>query len=208
MNRASTITQVVAVLVRHLPPLVGVFAYGWSVGQFLVCAVFGTTWLIGLVAATGVIVSLRQDKGATPTRAEQLGDLARIAVTALIAGLVLGALFGWIVVVVAMDGDARTFNRSLLIPLAMTMTAGLVSAFAQYRADLAARLDEATRKRRDQPMIFALLASAAIIWFVSAHFAQAGRYAALALAVVLTVLFVVCDLRPDFLRRILPLGGG
>jgi len=205
--RARAAAQVVAVLARHLPPLVGVFAYGWSVGQFLVCAVFNTTWQIGVIAATNIVVSERLATRSMPDASQRARDLWRLAMIALVAALFLGALFGWITVVVATQGDSHTFDRALLIPLAMTISAGLVAVSTQYRADLAAQVAEATRKARDQPAIFALLASAAIIWFISAQFAQSGPHVAFALAIALTALFILRDLRPDFLRRILPLGG-
>lgn len=205
MNRPTT-AQIIAALARHLPPLIGVLAFGWSAGQFLVCAVFNTTWPIGVIAATGVVVSARQSGDSPPNLAAQAHDLLLITVIALVAALALGALFGWVLAVIAMHGDARTFDRSLLVSLGMTIAPGLVAAFGQYRADLASGLGEAARKQRDQPAIFMLLASAAIVFIVSGHLAQLGGFALPASVGVLTALFVARDLRPDLLQRFMPFG--
>lgn len=207
MSGMLRIAQVGAVLLRHLPPLAGLLALGWSAGQFLVCAVFNTVWPIGVIAATNVVVSDRQVAGATRGEAQQISDLLRLSAIALLVSLVLGALFGWIVVVMAMQGDARTFDRSLGASLAMTVFDGLPAAFSQYRYDLAAGFDEAMRKRRDQPTLFASLASAAILFFVSGQLAQWDRDAMRVLVFLLTALFIVRDLWPGWLRRALPLGG-
>jgi len=201
------IAQLLAVLLRHGLPLVGMLAYGWSAGQFLVCAVFNTTWPIGVIAATNIVVSDRLAARSAADVAPRSSDLLRVTAIALAVALVLGMLFGWIVVVAAAQGDAHTFDPSLLISVGMTIASGSVAAFTQYRADLAARLDEATRKQRDQPAIFALLASAAIVFMVSGHLAQLGGFALPVSVCVLTALFIVRDLRPDLLRRIVPLGG-
>lgn len=208
MMPARALAQATAVLLRHLPPLIGVLAFGWSAGQFLVSAVFNTTWPIGVIVATNIGVSDRQAMRAPPDEAGQVRDLLGLAATAVVVALVLGALFGWVVVVFAAQGDAHAFDRSLLLSFGVTILSGSAAAFAQYRADVAARLDEAARKRRDQPAIFALLASAALLLLVSANLAQFGRGALPVLVFALTALFVVRDLRPDWLRRILPLGGG
>lgn len=206
MMPAGALTQATAVLLRHLPPLMGVLAFGWSAGQFLLSAVLNTTWPIGVIVATNIGVSDRQAMRAPADEAAQTRDLLRLAATAMIVALILGALFGWVVIVFATQVDTHTFGRPLLLSFGMTILSGLAAAFAQYRADLAAQLDEATRKRRDQPAIFALLASAAILFVVSANVAQFGRGALPVLVSVLTALFVVRDLRPDLLRRMLPLG--
>jgi hypothetical protein len=72
----------------------------------------------------------------------------------------------------------------------------------QYQADLDAKLDEETRKRRDRPEVGVQLFSAGFIFLLSAFTLGWEGVGAVLLALLVTALFIFRDLRPDLARAL------
>jgi hypothetical protein len=72
----------------------------------------------------------------------------------------------------------------------------------QYQADLAAKLPEDVRKRRDQPVIGVHLFSAMFVSLLSAWTLNWGFAGAVLMAIGVTALFIFRDLRPDLARSL------
>jgi hypothetical protein len=72
----------------------------------------------------------------------------------------------------------------------------------QYHEDLRAGLSEDARKRRDQPVVGVHLFSAVFILVLAGWTLDWGRFGAVALAVLVTALFIFRDLRPDLARAL------
>lgn len=191
------------IVVRNLVPLAMVLAFGWSIGQFLVLNVFNLTFAVTSIAIVGVSVSHREAMHASGTL-DALGSWLMVIGAGAFVSLLLTAVFGWVVALMAWQDDGGLFDRGLLLAALAIVLAAAPGMYRQYRVDAASGLSEEGRKRRDQPQIHVLMASMAMILFASFWAAKGGRIGLHVLAVLVTVLSLLRDLRPDLLRRLMP----
>lgn len=195
--------ETAGIIVRDVIPLAMVVAFGWSIGQFLLISVFDLTFAVTSIAMVGVSVSHREMMNASGPLDAFGSWLAVIGAGALVS-LLLTALFGWVVALMAWQDEGHLFDRTLVLSALAIVLASAPAIHRQYRADVASGLAEAVRKRRDEPRIHLLMASMAMILFASFWAAQGGRIGLYVLAVAVTALALLRDLRPDLLRKLGP----
>jgi hypothetical protein len=147
-----------------------------------------------------------------PTRARNgSGDSAlawlMIVGIGVVAALLVTALFGWVLALVASMTETGLWHRSLAWG-ALAMTIGAVPGLAaQYRDDVRAQRSEAERQRRDQPQVFELMLAAGVIFLLGGPIAGAGRVGLVVMALLVTAMLVVRDVRPDLVRKLVPARG-
>jgi hypothetical protein len=193
--------QVASIVARNLVPLACLGYFGGSVLQFLLLNVFNLAFTVAGIGTVGVAVSTKQEVKSTGL-ADQVGALLTLAVVCAGASLLLSFLFGWIIAVFAADEADGLWNRTLWWSVLAIVASALPGLYMQYAADLEAKLDEETRKRRDQPVVGVHLFSAAFIALLSAWTLNWGRVGAVLMAVAITALFIFRDLRPDLARAL------
>jgi hypothetical protein len=203
VHRRPDSTQSVSIVVRPLVPLVARWVFRGSVENFLLLSVFDIALGIACLAVVGVAVSTRQELGDRGA-ADSIGALVALVAVGAAVTLVLTALFGWVIALIASESALGLWNAPLgWAALAIVLTA-IPGVTGQYRADLAAKLPEAVRKRRDQPMVGGQLLGAGLVFLVSGYAAQGGQVGITLLAIAITGLFIFRDLRPDVVARLVP----
>jgi len=192
--------QAALVVLRNAVPLaVAIWTQG-PTGQFLVLSLFNAVFGAVAIATVGAAVSMRQERGPA-TAVSPWRTFAVAAAVGLTIAVGIASLFGWFV--------AAMFPDDVLVPsTAWSSLAIAVAAMpglsAQYRADLGAGSSEPARKRRDQPAIMALILSAFAVSLLCLFAIDLGRHARLPLMFAVTLAFVLRDLRPDLVGRLLP----
>lgn len=184
------------VLLRHAVPLAGIFVLGWSAAQFLLLSVFSVCFDIACIGIIGVSVSTAQQDGTPVGFAATVAALLRLVATAAFVAALLSVLFGWVIAVVV---GATAFDATLAWSALALIVAALPGLYGAYRADLRSGLDDAQRRRRDQPRIQVLLACGGMLAILSGYAAKAGRFGIVGMAIAVTALFVLRDLRPDLI---------
>jgi hypothetical protein len=195
-------TQVALIVAQNGVPLLGVWIYGASVENFLLLSVFSIALAIAGLAVVGLAVSARQevgDRGAT----DALAALAFLVAIGAVAALVLTALFGWVIALVASASPLGLWNAQLGWSALAIVLAAVPAMVRQFRADLAAKLPEEARKRRDQPVVGGQLMCAGLIFVLSGYAAGWGRFGVVFMAIAITALFIFRDLRPDLMRQLI-----
>lgn len=200
---ARTRIETVGIIVRDVIPLAMVVAFGWSIGQYVLISVFDLTFAVTSIAMVGVSVSHREVMNASGPL-DALGSWLAVIGAGALVSLLLTAVFGWVVALLAWREEGRLFDRTLVLSALAIVLAAAPAMYRHYRADVASGLPEAARKRRDEPRIQILMASMAMILFASFWAAQGGRIGLYALAVAVTALSLLRDLRPELLRRLVP----
>ena len=195
------------IVVRNLIPLVMVIVFSWSIGQYVLLSVFDLTFAVTSIAMVGVSVSHREAMNASGPL-DAFGSWLSVIGAGAFVSLLLTAMFGWVVALMAWEVDRQLFDRTLVWSALAIVLAAAPALYRQYRVDVESGLSEAVRKRRDEPRINVLMASLAAILFASFWAAQGGTIGLYALAIAVTALSLVRDLRPDLLRRLLPARGG
>jgi hypothetical protein len=193
--------RTLAIVAQHLVPLVGLWWLGGSVENFLLLCVFNIAFSIACLVAVGLSVSTRQTVGDQGV-ADALGALITLMVIAAVITVVLTALFGWVVVLIASESALGVWNAPLGWSVLAIMMAALPGMSRQYRADLAATLPEKTRQQRDQPIIGVQLMCAGLMIILSGQVAQWGHTGTILMAIAVTALFIFRDLRPDLMRQL------
>ena len=194
--------ETTGIVARNLIPLVMILAFGWSLGQYLVLSVFNVTFSVTSIAIVGVSVSHRESMHTSGLDA--FGSWLTVIFAGAFVAVLLTAMFGWTVALVAWESDRQLFDRSLVLSALAIVVAAAPGMYARYRADAASGLPEDVRKRRDQPEISVLMGSAALILFASFFVASWGRVGVVLLALLVTGLSLARDLRPDLMQRLLP----
>jgi hypothetical protein len=193
--------QVASIVAQHLVPLVALWLLRGSVLNFLLLSVFNIAFGIAAIVAVGVGVSTRQELG-DRGEADALAALGTLVVVTVVLTLLLTALFGWVIAVVASASAPGLWNAALGWSVLSVVLAALPGIVRQYRADLAAKLPDATRKQRDQPVILGQVLCAGLIFILSGYAPAGGRVGMIVLAVAVTALFIFRDLRPDLVRQL------
>jgi hypothetical protein len=194
--------QTIAIVVRQLIPVIGVFVLGWSAGQFVLLSVFNICFSIVCIGVVGVLVSSRQEVGPSPNRADAISSLLTAIGLAIVGSVLLTAMFGWVVALFMVSAGDGLFETSLWMSALAMVISATPALVRQYQSDLSAGLDEATRKRRDQPNVLSLVLSAGLIFIASGYAGDFGRSGLSILAVLVTALFLFRDLRPDLMREL------
>lgn len=201
-QRAPSTLEKAGIVARNLIPLLMILAFGWSLGQYLVLSVFNLTFSVTSIAMVGVSVSHRESMHTTGLDA--FGSWLAVLGAGIFVSLLLAAMFGWVVALMAWESDGQLFDRSLVISVLAIVLAAAPGMHARFRADAASGLSEQQRIQRDRPEIDMQLASAAAILLASFFAAQWGRFGVVVLAIAVTLLSLLRDLRPDLLRGLLP----
>lgn len=191
------------IVARHAVPLVGLLAFGASVEYFLLLSVFDIAVSVACIAVVALAVSTRRevgDRGAV----DALAALLFLFALGIAAALAFTAMFGWVSVLLA-SWTPGGLTSPQLWGSALAMVAFAVPGVVrQYRADMAARLDDDARRRRDDPLVGAHLLCAGFVFLLSGYagdFDLAGR---VVVAFLVTALFVFRDLRPDLVQALAP----
>ncbi|MCB1577228.1 MAG: hypothetical protein KDI81_07770 [Xanthomonadales bacterium] len=197
-----TPAQTAAIVVRHLIPVGGVFALGWSAGQFLLLSLFDICFSIVGTGMLGALVSTRQEVGPGPDPAGAIGSWLAVLVATLVGSVLLTALFGWVIALFMVSAGDGLGEKSLWISALTMVLAAAPALWRRYRSDLAAGLSEAQRKRRDQPHVLVLVLNAGLVFAMCGFAADFGRFGLFALVVAATALSLLRDLRPDLMREL------
>lgn len=194
--------QTIGIVARHLIPLIGVLFLGWSSGQFLLLSVFNIAFMVSCTATIGVAVSMRQEKGRSPNRADEIRSWLMLLAARVIISLVLTMLFGWVITIFAAAASPHgLFDRSMAWSVLAIVASTAPIMLQQYRADLRASLTEQERKQRDQPNLLVLLLCAGLMFLMSGFVTNLGPYGLGVMVFAVTGLFIFRDLRPDLMRE-------
>jgi hypothetical protein len=193
--------QQASIVLRHLVPLALLCVFGGSVLQFLLLSVFNIAFTIAAIGTVGVAVSTRQEVASTGW-ADQFGALLALAVVCIGTSLMLSMLFGWVIALVASDEAKGLWDPALWLGVLGLVASAVPGMVMQYRQDLAAKLPEDARKRRDQPVVGVHLFSAGFIFLLSGFTLGWEGVGAVLLALLVTALFIFRDLRPDLARAL------
>ena len=199
--------ELAGIVVRNLIPLVMVVVFGWSIGQYVLLSVFDLTFTLASIAMVGVSVSHREVMNASGPL-DAFGSWLGVVGAGAFVSLLLTAMFGWVVALMAWEADRRLFDPTLVWSALAIVLSAAPAMYRQYRVDVGSGLSEAVRKRRDEPRINGLMASLAAILLASFWAAQGGTIGLHVLAIAVTALSLMRDLRPDLLSRLLPARGG
>lgn len=194
--------QKASILARHLIPLAGLLLLGGSAAQFLLLCVFNIALTVTSIGTVGVSVSMREEMRSLGL-ANEIGSWGTLLAITLGFSALLTGLFGWVLALAAssLDADGLWTKSLAWSVLAIVLCTG-PDLFRQYRQDVAAKLPEEQRKRRDQPIVFMHLFCAGLIFLLSGYAIEAGRIGLTVLAFVVTALFIFRDLRPDLMRQL------
>jgi hypothetical protein len=193
--------QTVSIVARHVVPLLGLWWYGGSVENFLLLSVFNIAYSIACIAVVGLAVSTRQtvgDQGAT----DSISALIALLVIGAVITLVLTVMFGWAIALIASESSLGLWNKQLGWSALAIVVVALPDMVRQYQQDMAAKLPEEQRKKRDQPVVGGLLLCAGLIFVLSGYAASWGRFGVICMALLITALFIFRDLRPDLMREL------
>jgi hypothetical protein len=193
--------ETLSIVARHVVPLLGLWLFGGSVENFLLLSVFNIAFTIASIAVVGLAVSTRQVNGVV-SAADSIGALVTLIVVGAGATLLLTALFGWVIALIASESALGLWNAALGWSVLAIIAAALPQMIRQYRADLAAQLSEEARKQRDQPVVGGQLMCAGLMFVLSGYAAQWGRIGVILMALAITALFIFRDLRPDLMREL------
>jgi hypothetical protein len=194
--------QQASIIARNLVPLACLAWFGGSIMQFMLLTVFNIAFTIAGIASVGVAVSTRQEVQSTGL-ADQFGALSVLALVCAGVSLLLTALFGWFFAVIASYEDEGLWNATLWWGALAIVVGALPGMVMQYGEDLRARLPEATRKQRDQPVIGVHLFCLFLIVVLAGWTLDWGYAGTVALAIAVTALFLFRDLRPDLARELM-----
>jgi hypothetical protein len=193
--------QAASIVAQNLVPLAGLWLLRGSVENFLLLSVFNIAFAIAGIVAVGVGVSARQELGDRGT-ADALASLGTLAMVTGVITLVLTALFGWVIALVASGSVLGLWNAPLGWSVLSVVIVALPGMVSQYRADLAANRPDETRKQRDQPVILGHVLCAGLVFMLSGYAPGWGRAGMILMAVAVTALFIFRDLRPDLVRQL------
>lgn len=197
--------QAASTIVRNTVPLVGVLFLGHSAGNFVLLSVFNLALTIAGLGVIGVAVPQHGKYISTSDLIAGIGSLLLIGMGITI---VLTGLFGWAIAVFIDLTEHALFTRSLFWSALSIALCALPGMWQQYHDDVRSKLDDAQRKRRDQPLVFIHLLTAGLIFVFCPYAFEFGRSGMIAAALVVTAMFTFRDLRPDLMRKLAPPGAG
>ncbi|MEP6939912.1 MAG: hypothetical protein ABI846_09115 [Rudaea sp.] len=196
--------QIGASLLRHLIPVIGTLWFGWSASQFGLLSVFNIAFSIACIAVVGVGASMLKASTSKATSAwARIEPWISLAVVASFVTVLLTAMFGWIIVVMAPEGAALFGDRRLWFGALGMVAAALPGVLAGLRADARSGLSDEQRKKRDQPRAGVLFFTGVIVFMGSGYAASwFGSWGLYPLMLLITVLLLLGDLRPDLMREL------
>jgi hypothetical protein len=190
------------VVARHAIPLLGLVAFGASVENFLLLSVFDVAVAVACIAVVALAVSTRQevgDRGAT----DAIAALVFLLFIGIAAAFALTGLFGWVCVLLVAWTPEGLWNAALWWSAFAIVAFSVPGVVQRYREDMAAKIGDDARRRRDEPAVGVLLLSAGLVFVLSGYAGDFGHAGRIVVALVVTALFVVRDLKPDALRRLM-----
>ncbi|MGH8030046.1 MAG: hypothetical protein ACREO3_08935, partial [Arenimonas sp.] len=190
-----TRAEVVPSVVRNLIPLAGLWLSRGSFENFLLLCVFNEAFAIAGLAVVGIAVSTRETR-LTSGPADNIAAWALLVLVGIVTTLGLTAMFGWAVALMASAQPLGLWNAELGWSLLAIIAASTFGMHRQYQRDVASKLDEPVRRRRDQPAIGGHLLSALGVMLLGGY-SSGGLAGVIVVALALTALFVFRDLRPD-----------
>lgn len=189
--------ETASIVARHLVPLASMWFFGGSALQFLLLSVFNLAFTVACIGTVGVAVSLRPIGWM-----DAVAGVVTLVLIGCVLTLLLTALFGWVIVVVASDKPQRFFDAMLAWSALAIVVCAAPELYRQYQSDRSTNLSETQRKQRDQPIVFAHVLSAGLIFLMSGHLLAMGRFGLIAMTLLTTALFLFRDLRPDLVREL------
>jgi hypothetical protein len=189
------------IVLRHAVPLGLVLWFGGSVAQFLLLTLFNLAIGVATLGTIGVAVSTRPTREHTGL-ADSIAAWATLFAVGLGISVMLTGLFGWVLTLIASEDAQSLLGTGFLASAGAIVLAALPGAAQHYRDDLRAGLSEEQRKQRDQPQVFVHLLSAGLIFLLSGWTAEFGRAGMVAMALLVTAVFIARDLRPDVVAAI------
>lgn len=207
--RLSAIIDKAWVVVPQLIPLIGVLALGWSAGSFLVLGLFQLSFSITAIGLVGVNVSRRQKDPdiENPDWTEKVAGWLKMTAAAGFCTLMIMTLVSWPVFIIVDDVEDSVFDPALLASAAAIMLTALPGLIGQYRADLAANLDDETRKARDRPRVGMMFMSCGVYFLLAGFAGSFGRLGLCLLAVLVTGLSILRDWKPELASTLFPVAG-
>ena len=197
-----TPTQTLTIVIRHLIPLIGLFFYDGSAGQFLILSVFNIAFTIACIGTLGIAVSTRQENGPSPNIADEIVAWLLLLTIGIVVSLVLTTMFGWVIAIFVAATPEGLFTATLAWSVLAIVVFASPGLFQQYRSDLRSGMNEEQRKQRDQPNVLVHVLCAGLIFMLSGYINDFGRHGLLIAAVIVTALFIFRDLRPDLMREL------
>lgn len=205
-RRMSEIIDKLWFAVPQVIPLIGVLAFGWSAGYFLIQGLFQLSFSITAIGLVGVSVSRRQKDPDIENLdwTEKVAGWLNLAASAVFCTLMIMALVSWPVFVIADDVEDSVFDPTMLASAAAIMLTALPGLVGQYRADLAAKLDVETRKARDRPRVGMMFMSCGVYFLLAGFAGSFGRLGLCMLAVLVTGLSILRDWKPELAYTLFP----
>jgi hypothetical protein len=203
-SQPFTRIQTASVIARNAVPLIGVLFFGQPAGTFVLLCVFNLALTIAGIGVVGVAVPQAGNYVGTADRLSGIVSLLLIGVGITI---VLTGLFGWAIAVFVAGSEQELFTRSLFWSALSIVLCALPGMWRQYNDDIRSKLDQAQRKRRDQPIVFIHLLSAGLIFAFCPYAFGFGRGGMIVAAIAISAMFTFRDLRPDLMRRLAPPSG-
>lgn len=188
--------QTAGIVARHLIPIVGVLFFGWSASQFVLLSVFNIAFTVTSIGALGSAVSQRKGAGPSTDLMHGIGSLISLLLAALLATLLLTAMFGWAVALFV------KWNASIIWAALMMVLSAAPALLQQYRMDVLSPMTAQERTQRDQPNVVVLILSGGVIFMLSGYIADFGRFGLAALAIAVSALLVFRELRPEMMREL------
>ncbi len=198
-HQQLTRLRTASIIGRNAAPLIGVLFFGQSAGNFVLLCAFNLALTIAGIGVVGVAVPQHGNYVGT---ADRICGAGRLLPIGLGITLVLTALFGWAIAVFVTQSELALFNRSLFWSALSIVLCALPEMWRQYTDDIRSKSSEKKRKQRDQPIVFAHVFNAGLIFMLTPCAFRFGRAGTIVAAMAITALVVFRDLRPDLVRQL------
>jgi hypothetical protein len=198
--RPVQFARIAGIVLRHAIPIVGMLWFGWSVAQFLLLTVFNYGLTIANVGLVGITaMTLRGDDGKPPEKFG-IGNLPALLATTAFIALLLTALGGWPIFVLA-GVDTGILGEPNLWWSALAMELSAAPALlAEIRDKARSPLSLEQLKARDQPRVGAAFLGIVTSAIFSAWAVKMGAFGVVFAVMAFTVFGLLRELRPDWIH--------
>lgn len=193
-----------SIVCSHAIPLLGLIVFDWSAWAFLILGLFHTAFSVVNIGVVGVATTSRQETPGDQPWAWKAAFWLTMAGASLFISLLLTTLLGWVIVLVASESEGPLLTWQLAGAALSIVVTALPAIRRQYLNDLAAGLDEETRKRREQPRVKLLVMSCGLYFLLGAQGGAFGRTGLIVVASLITSAFIFRDLSPGLASILFP----
>jgi len=193
--------ETIAIIARHLVPLCGVLFFGASAENFLLLSIFGIAFTIACIGTMGLVMSV-QDTINSKGLANKIATWIFLIAINLFVSLFLTAMFGWVLALFASESAMGLWNAPLGWSVLAIIVCALPGLYRQYSDDMNSKMSETDIKKRDQPQVLVHVLCAGMLFMMSGYVGDWGYYGLIAMAILVTALFIFRDLRPDLMREL------